>query len=502
MKKKTKLIVIITICVVLVAAIAIGAYLLTRKGKAVDCTSVDMLNAGYMSDDMTSSGVVKDSSSQSVYLTDGQKVSEVLVTEGQKVKAGDPLLKFDVTSLSLSVEMKQIEIESLKNQLSVEQKKLKELKNTTPVSPNVEPVTPDTPDKPSDVEIISDLSEAAGSGSAADPYVFICGSNAYVSGSVLNQLRESQAVANFVTSADGMAPITVTVNGQYLTEDYDDSSSYRVFWGDDSSDSDDNGTDVPDTGNTDTKEGYTAQELAKAIEDQEKQVKETDLQERIAEVSLKDLQAQLEDGTVYAQNDGTVTTVMDIDNPPQDGSPALVVSGAGGLTVEGCVGELDLENISVGQSISASDWESGNMYTGTITSIDTVPTNNNSYYGEGNPNVSYYAYTAVLEDTTGLKEGTYLDLTIETDVSDEDMSAIFIDKSYVRTEKGQSYVYKAEDGRLVKQTVKTGKVLWGSYVEIKSGITTEDYLAFPYGVNEGDKANIDADSDSDSGVYY
>ncbi len=500
MKKKTKLIVIITICLVLVAAIAIGAYLLTRKGKAVDCTSVDMLNAGYTSDSMSSSGVVKDSSSQSVYLTDGQKVSEVLVTEGQKVKAGDPLLKFDVTSLSLSVEMKQIEIESLKNQLSVEQKKLKELKNTTPIAEHKNTVVPEEPQVPDNTEVISDLSEATGSGTDADPYVFICGDSAYVSGSVLNQLRESQAVANFVTSADGMAPITVTVNGQYLTEDYDDSSSYRVFWGDDSSDSDDNSTDVPDTDDTD--DGYTAQELAKAIEEQEKQVKETDLQERIAEVSLKDLQAQLEDGTIYAKNDGTVTTVMDIDNPPQDGSPALVVSGAGGLTVEGCVGELDLENISVGQSISASDWESGNMYTGTITAIDTVPTNNNSYYGEGNPNVSYYAYTAVLDDTTDLKEGTYLDLTIETDVSDEDMSAIFIDKSYVRTEKGQSYVYKAEDGRLVKQNVKTGKVLWGSYVEIKSGITTEDYLAFPYGVNEGDKANIDADSDSDSGVYY
>ena len=35
--------------------------------------------------------------------------------------------------------------------------------------------------------------------------------------------------------------------------------------------------------------------------------------------------------------------------------------------------------------------------------------------------------------------------------------------------------------------MKTGKSLWGSYIEIKSGITGSDYIAFPYGVSEGEK---------------
>ena len=39
----------------------------------------------------------------------------------------------------------------------------------------------------------------------------------------------------------------------------------------------------------------------------------------------------------------------------------------------------------------------------------------------------------------------------------------------------------------MKQKVKTGKSLWGSYIEIKSGITESDYIAFPYGVSEGEK---------------
>lgn len=40
----------------------------------------------------------------------------------------------------------------------------------------------------------------------------------------------------------------------------------------------------------------------------------------MAEAELKELNDQLEDGTVYAKADGVVTTVGDPQNPPQDGS--------------------------------------------------------------------------------------------------------------------------------------------------------------------------------------
>jgi len=48
-------------------------------------------------------------------------------------------------------------------------------------------------------------------------------------------------------------------------------------------------------------------------------------------------------------------------------------------------------------------------------------------------------------------------------------------------EDGKKYVLKAdENNRLVKQYVKTGKMVWQS-VEILSGLTMEDRIAFPYG---------------------
>ena len=67
----------------------------------------------------------------------------------------------------------------------------------------------------------------------------------------------------------------------------------------------------------------------------------------------------------------------------------------------------------------------------------------------------------------------------------------------MRKEDGKSYVMKDDGtGHLVKQYVKTGKTIYGYAVEIKSGVTMDDYLAFPYGktAKEGVKTNKDEDS--------
>ena len=104
-----------------------------------------------------------------------------------------------------------------------------------------------------------------------------------------------------------------------------------------------------------------------------------------------------------------------------------------------------------------------------------------SSYSDGNSNVSYYPFVAYIEDSTGLRNGEYVDLTM-TVSGDEDSSSLYIFKGYVRTENGRSYVLKAdENDRLVKQYVKTGRIIYGDTIEIKSGLTEDDRIAFPYG---------------------
>ena len=56
-----------------------------------------------------------------------------------------------------------------------------------------------------------------------------------------------------------------------------------------------------------------------------------------------------------------------------------------------------------------------------------------------------------------------------------------------------------ENDKLKKQNVVTGKLLWGSYYEVKSGLSEEDYIAFPYGKTVVEGADTKESSSSD---YY
>ena len=513
MKKKKKIkIIIIAVLVVAVAAGSITGVVYYKNSKGLaSVMSVSMISTTNDYTSMTSEGMVCDDACQTINLKDGQKVTEVYVTKDQQVKAGDKLLAYDVTSLSLSVEMKQLEIQSLENQLVSEKQKLDKLKNTKPVAKQPEtPVTPEpqpaAPEQKPDEEhdVISDLSVAEGSGTEDDPYVFTCTEASYVSGALLNTLADKSAVARFVIGDANAPDMELTVRGDKLGS-YDDSDEIKLFLAgtitagnepsDSIADSDAEQTTQPDADTASEEKTYTADELKDAIKEQTRSVADVDLQKRIAQADLKELQSELEDGVVYAKKDGIVTTVCDPANPPQDGTPFLQLSGAAGLYISGTIGELDLDTVKVGQSVSAVNYMTGDTYEGTISEISNVPSDSINYYGDSNPNSSFYEYTAYIENPQNLKKGDSLELTIDTSSEGSD-GGLYIDKSFVRTENGQSYIYKDDNGKLKKQTVKTGKSLWGSYVEIKSGLTNDDYIAFPYGVREGEKTKV-----SEDGMY-
>ena len=156
-----------------------------------------------------------------------------------------------------------------------------------------------------------------------------------------------------------------------------------------------------------------------------------------------------------------------------------------------------LDQIEVGQEISANSWNNGQMYSATIMEISEYPSENNGgNYGEGNPNVSYYSFTAYIEDASGLINGDYLELSITPATNQEESNALFIDKAYVREENGSYYVLKADaEDRLVKQYVQTGRTMYGSAIDIKSGLQETDRIAFPYGktAKEGIKV-VDAEN--------
>ena len=234
--------------------------------------------------------------------------------------------------------------------------------------------------------------------------------------------------------------------------------------------------DMPDPGS-----GYTAAQLAQMRAEQEKTIKETKFKIKMAEADYKIMQTEMSDGNVYAEFDGKVVSVLTEEEAKTQNQPVLKVSGGGGFYIQGSVSELEKDKMQIGQEVTVNDWNTGMTYTGKIVSMGDFPTNSDGWNGSGNPNVSYYPFTVFVDETADLQAGMYVSIQYS---SAESENGIYLENPFIRTENGQSYVYvQGAGGKLEKRFVTTGKALWGSYTEIRSGLTVDDLIAFPYGKN-------------------
>lgn len=234
--------------------------------------------------------------------------------------------------------------------------------------------------------------------------------------------------------------------------------------------------------------GYTEIELAKAIRDKKQELKTLDLDLRKAQLSLSENKALLNDGVIRAKRNGVVRNVKKASDSLQDGNTFLEVAGGQGAYIKGNISELMLDQVKVGDTISAYCWTNGETFDAKIQSIDTVPSSSSNYNGSGNPNVSYYGFEAYAKDASKIQAGEYLELTFNSNT--DTTSSIWLSKAYVKQEGNKYYVLKDVRGKLKKQYVTVGKIVWGDTMEIKDGLSDTDYIAFAYSKNakEGVKA--------------
>ena len=242
--------------------------------------------------------------------------------------------------------------------------------------------------------------------------------------------------------------------------------------------------DMGDFGFDDSSESYTAEELKAMIEDKEQEIKECGLDIREAELAVKQCQRVVDGKVVKSTMEGTVVSIGDLDGNSEDDYFAKVTNEEG-LYAKGSMNELSLETIKVGDRISGMMMDTGVSFTAVIKEISSYPSADNEsfYYGSGseNSNASYYPFYALIEDTTDIEEGEAEIQLSETMSSSDD--AIYLEKYFIRSDNtGKSYVYmQGEDGKLVKQYVTTGKLLYGYALEIVEGLSLDDRIAFPYG---------------------
>ena len=253
---------------------------------------------------------------------------------------------------------------------------------------------------------------------------------------------------------------------------------------------DDGGTSI------DFGSGMTSAEIAQLRREQTKKVQDLYEAAQMAESEYKLMEREFNDGNVRADLDGEVVSVLTEDEARQNKQPIIKVSGGGGFYVEGSVSELEKDNLKIGQSVTVNDWNTGNTYDGQVVSIGDFPTDSGGWNGTGNPNASYYPFKVFIDGSADLQEGNYVSITYS---AAQAQNGVYLENAFLRTDDGEAYVYvRGTHDKLEKRYVTTGKSLWGSYTEIRSGLSAEDYVAFPYGKNvkagaptqEGDTSSL------------
>lgn len=548
-KKAKKGFIIASISLVLAVGIVLGLWFFIQyqsDKKTVNVLPMMYVSTTYWGDQMTSSGTARSDTLQEIYPSSEQTVSEIYVQEGQQVSIGDPLIQYDKTRLELDMEGKDIAVKQAEIAVDDAEDELKKLQNTTPVStpkpqdpedpqdpvgPVVTPAPEPTPTPsptvpPADVTLYSRLDADSkpyqGSGSSEDPYVFLVTEDCVLSQGFLQRLLGDGSGATPSPDDTLTSPFAAILevregNSNYgdllysiLLDGNDLSGSLQVsdlITGDNTLESiaevfeaRSKATPAPTPSNNYNDMGYTKDELKKLIKEKRQEIKNLQLQVKQAELDLEKAKLALENSTVRSTIDGVVRTLIDVDSAAASSSPFLVVSGQGQYTITGSISESLLTSVHVGDMVTAMSYENGMSYNATISEISQYPLDSNSgmYYGTGNPNSSQYEFTAVVENPEGLTNGMYLDITLNVTGS-ADTDALYLDNAYIREDEGGSYVMKAgRDNRLVKQYLELGTPIYsGSYVEIISGLTAEDYIAFPYGadVKEGVRTLLDGTED-------
>ena len=136
LSKKGRRILAAAAAAVIGAASVFGIGTAVRKttSSSVPVIQVSSINNGMWLDwDNSVSGIITADAEQNIYLSDTEKVKEVLVAEGQAVHKGDVLMRYDTKSTRLSLEKEKINRERIELGIEVAKENIRTLENISPI---------------------------------------------------------------------------------------------------------------------------------------------------------------------------------------------------------------------------------------------------------------------------------------------------------------------------------------------------------------------------------
>ena len=354
-----------------------------------------------------------------------------------------------------------------------------------------------------------------GTGTEEDPYIFLCSSakeKVTVTGGFFNKMagysedgtqiehqggywyqlefHQSDKIRNYEDRKESCTGYYL-INGSLLEKPVYEFAEVEFTLADASRYENDDADNDGSGGGDSTKPAGTTVSRADAIKYQNSKIASLKLDIQESDIKISQLEKKANKKLVSSKLDGTVSYVGDVSSgTTTDGKALLKVKSEDGYYVVGAVSELMLDTVKEGTKLSCTSYTSG-QFEAEIMDVSEYPVDSSNYYGDNNPNVSYYAFTAVVDDKS-LQFDTPDYVMVELQNSAADNGSMVLSKAFVKSENGKNYVYKDDNGILKKQEIRVGATVDGGYdIIIKGGISSDDKLAFPYGKDavEGAKTN-------------
>lgn len=528
MKKGKKIITIIVIVAIFISGI-IGCiyYAVSKNNKnhTVEATNINFVSAydyDYSMDSIT--GTIRNGGGQSIYLSEGDIIKQVLVNVGDTVEAGTPLIALDAEKLKMELDSCNLKLQQDDLNIQLANKMIDKYKKAVPYVKPTEPETEESYEEPDEgistdniLSEINTISQAfEGDGSSVNPYKFKASGNCRLHDAIFKTIESNNVyVTLYIYSEDADAfiytcSLTPTGKNTLIEDGYtwktgtiyelaDGTSTiqlnkkmplvnceFTTYIPEDDFDLDiddfeDDEDVIPETDdiNSSIDGVYTQEELNSMISEKQQEVAELTIQRKEDELAVKKAQTKYNKSTITSTVTGVVTSII-TDAALSD--PVMVISDNAGIYLKTVVDEYNYDKIQNGDSIYITTWneDGNNQIEAKITSISPYPTTDNSYYYSSNKNVSFYPVTALIDSSSGLTEDDYVSVSF-TQPQAEGSESFAIDKAYIGNDDGGSFLYLVNnDGLLEKTYVKTGKTIYDSYVVIKDEIDTNGYIASPY----------------------